>query len=243
MFQPVKTALGQYLGRYFASLVPTTKPMQSYVTRALAKAIVWAPGRMVDSAEELLSLWMRADLSGAATKPPELPVILVAMAKDYIPSARDYARQIADRQMVMIPGDPKERLFGLRTIAGDIRAQLVIVAADEPTARSLAAQFLVFIDATENRRFVARYGFAGLAMDWPVQLETPDNPASSIQTEAKNVCVLAVDVNLHVQIPLLDAPAPGAPNDGKGTPGTDDPAGYPLVQQIHIQAAEDREAK
>ncbi|MDR1936441.1 MAG: hypothetical protein LBS49_12830 [Candidatus Accumulibacter sp.] len=238
MLQPVKTALGQFMGRYFASIVPTTKPLEGFVARPLDKAIAWAPARMIDAAEEMLSLWLRSDLENAPTTPPELPAIIVAMAKDYTPTGRDYTRQVADRQMVMIPEDAKERLFGLRAVAGDVRAQLVVFATDEPSAHSLAAQFLLFLDETENRRFEAIYRFAGLDTAWPVQIESPDAPAMSIQTDAKNLTVLAIDMTLRAEIPLFDAPKEGEPHDGQGTPGTDDPAGYPLVQTVSVESAE-----
>lgn len=238
MLQPVKIALGQFMGRYFSTIVPSTKPLEGFVTRPLAKAIAWAPARMIDAAEEMLSLWLRSDLENAPTTPPELPAIIVAVAKDYTPTGRDYTRQVADRQMVMIPDDPKERLFGLRAVAGDVRAQVVVFATDEPSAHSLAAQFLLFLDETENRRFEASYRFAGLDTAWPVQVESPDMPAMSIATDAKNLTILAIDLTLRAEIPLFDAPKAGEPNDGKGEPGTDDPAGYPLVQTVHVESAE-----
>jgi len=236
MLQNVKIALGQFMGRYFASIVPTTKPLEGYVTRPLAKAVAWAPARMVDAAEDMLALWLRADLEGAPTAPPELPAIIVAISKDYVPTGRDYTRQVAERQLVMIPGDAKERMFGLRAVAGDVRAQVVIFATDEPSAHSLAAQFLLFLDASENRRFDAVYRFAGVDTAWPVQIETPENPAMAINTDAKNLTVLAIDLSLRVEVPLYDAPKEGEPNDGKGTPGIDDPAGYPLVQSVNVKA-------
>lgn len=234
MLQPVKIALGEFMGRFYAALVSTTKPMDGYIQRGLGKSIAWAPARMVDAVDEMLSLWMRSDIENATTKPPAMPAIIVAMSKDYMPTGRDYTRQVADREMVIIPSDLKERLFGLRTSAGDIRAQIAIFATDEPTARSLASQFLMFLDATPNRRFEATYAFAGQATNWPVQVEAPDVPAQSIATEAKNLTVLAIDVTLHAEIPFFDAPAVGQPNDGKGIPGTDDPAGYPMVQGINV---------
>jgi len=238
MLQPVKEALGQFLGRFFATVVPTTNPLQPYVLRPLAKAIVWAPARMIDAAEEMLALWIRANLDGGPTSPPDLPVLIVAIGKDLVPTGRDYTRQVADRQMVLIPGDEKERLFGLRTAAGDLRAQLVIIATDEPSAHSLAAQFLLFLDATDNRRFEATYRFAGIDTKWPVQIESPDAPAMSIQTESKNLTILAIDMTLHMTVPIFDAPAIGQPNDGKGVPGTEDPSGYPLVQTIAVEREE-----
>lgn len=238
MLQPVKAAFGEYIGGFYASIVPTTKALEGYVTRGLASSIVWAPGRMIDATEEMLSSWQRNDTDGAATKPANMPVIIVAMAKDYTPTGRDFTHQIAESVLVMIPGDEKERVFGVRAIAGDIRAQIAIFAHDEPTARSLAAQFLLFLDVAPNRRFTARYNFAGESMDWPVQVESPDAPAMSIQTEAKNLTILAIDITLKAEIPLFDAPAEGQPNDGKGTPGTADPAGYPLVQEINAESME-----
>ena len=236
MLEPVKVAFGGYLSRYFDSVVPTTKPLEGFVARPLSKAIAWAPSRMVDAAEDMLALWMRTDMENAPTTPPELPAIIVAMAKDYTPTGRDYTRQVADRQMVMIPGDDKERLFGLRALAGDVRVQIVIFATDEPSARSLAAQFLLFLDETGSRRFEASYRFAGIDTAWPVQIESPDVPAMSISTGSKNLTVLAIDITLRAEIPLFDAPKDGEPNDGKGVPGTDDPAGYPLVQSVSVDS-------
>jgi len=239
MLEPVKEAFGQFMGRFYASLVPTTKPMQEYVTRGVSKSIAWAPGRMVDAVEDMLSLWMRSDIHDAPTRPPDMPAVLVAMSKDYTPTGRDYTRQVAEREMVIIPADPKERLFGLRAVAGDIRVQVAIISTDEPTAHSLAAQFVLFLDASPNRRFGARYTFASQPMTWPVQIETPEVPAMNIATEAKNLTVLALDLTLRAEIPLFDAPKAGEPNDGKGEPGSvSDPAGYPVVREISIKSRE-----
>lgn len=237
MFEPVKAGFGEFMGQFYASIVPTTKPLQAYVERGLAKSVAWAPARMVDAAEEMLSSWQRNDTSPQASKPADLPVILVGMAKDYTPTGTDYTRQMADRRMVMLPGDPKERLFGLRTVAGDIRAQVAIFATDEPTAKSLAAQFLLFLDGSSQRRFAARHQFAGLSLDWPVQIESPDSPAAAVATEAKNLTVLVVDLTLKASIPVLDYPKPGEPHDGKGTDGNpDNPHGYPVSAEVFTQA-------
>ena len=47
-------------------------------------------------------------------------MIVVALARDYSPTGRDYTRQIADRMFFSFPDDPRQRAFGLRTVAGDI---------------------------------------------------------------------------------------------------------------------------
>ncbi len=233
MFEPVKAGLGQYMARFYDGLAPTTQPMEEFVRRGLGKAILWAPGRMVDAAEDMLSLYAREKPDdGAPTQPFELPVMFVAMAKDYTPTGREFTRQTGDREWIALPGDERGRVFGLRTIAADIRTQIVVVAADEPTARSIASQLALHLDSTSGRRFSAPFTYAGETLDWPVVIETPDVVAMAVQTDAKNLTMLAMDVTLRATVPLFDAPKPGQANDGKGVPGTPDPAGYPVVNAI-----------
>lgn len=232
MFEPVKVAFGEYMTRFYYSLAPTTRSMHEYVNRGVGKSIAWAPSRMVDQAEEMLASWQRNDTDQAATQPAKLPVIVVAMAKDYMPAGRDFTRQAAESRWIIMPEDPKERAFGVKTIAADIRTQLAIFAQDEPTARSIAAQFCLFIDSMENRRFRAWYEFAGFKTDWPVQLESPDTPAGSVASGSKNVSIVTIDLTFKATVPLFDAPKEGEPNDGKGVPGTNDPAGYPVVVEV-----------
>ena len=232
MFEPVKVAFGAFMGGYYAALVPTTKALQGYVTRGLGKAILWAPARMVDAAEEMLASWQRNDTDQATTRPPDMPVIIVAMARDTVPTGRDFTRQLAEREYVILPDDPQERAFGLRTIAADIRAQVAIFAHDEPTARSLAAQLIGYLDAAPNRRMWADYPFAGFVLPWPVQVETPEVPAMAIPTEAKNLTILVVDLTLKATVPLYDAPGFDEPNDGQGDAETGDPPGYPVTVEV-----------
>lgn len=63
MFEPVKLTIGDLMGRYFAALVPTTPAMLGFKERPLKQAIVWAPGRMVDYADQMLASWQRNALS------------------------------------------------------------------------------------------------------------------------------------------------------------------------------------
>lgn len=229
----VKSAFGAYIGEFYASLVPTTKPMHEFVARGLAKSCVWAPGRMIDQIDEMISAWQRNDTDQAPTQPPKLPVVIVAMAKEYIPTGREYGRQISEQLDVIFPDDVKERYFGLRVMSGDIRAQVAFCAVDEVTAKSIASQFLLFIDAVENRRFFAQYAFAGEQLPFPVQIESPEAPAINVQTGNKNLTVLAADLTLKASIPLFNVPTGDQPNDGQGTPGdAADPNGYPLVIEV-----------
>jgi hypothetical protein len=235
VFNPVKIGFGEFMTAFYGSLVPTTRAMHEYCVRGVAKSIQWAPGRMVDKAEEMLDSWRRNDTDSAPTQPAELPVMVVAIADDYTPTGRDFTRQVSESLSVMLPDDTKERVFGLRTIAADLRAQIVIFAADEPTARSIASQFALFLDVPANRRYTATYPFAGFDHEFPVQIESPDAPAINVPVDGvKNVKILALDITLKAEVPLFDAPKDGDPNDGQGTPGTDDPAGYPVVTELAI---------
>ncbi|MBY0475418.1 MAG: hypothetical protein K2Q13_10225 [Nitrosomonas sp.] len=237
MFQPVKKALGVYMGKYYASIIPTTKSLNEYIARGLPESIVWAPSRMVDTVEDMLGAWQREDVDNTPTNPVSMPVIIIAVAEEYIPSGRDYTRQISEEALFIFPDDFKERAFKLQAIAGDLRAQIVFAAHDEPTAKSLASQFLLYTDVAANRRFAAKYTFAGFDDMWPVQIESTDSPAMSIKTDAKNLTILAVDLTLKVSTPLFKAPADDEPNDGKGTPGNiNDPSGYPVVDQVDFDA-------
>lgn len=233
MYEPIKVAFGKFLGRYFADLVPTTLAMREYCSRQYKEAVMMAPARMVDAAEEMMLKYFRVeDEKLVPTHPHKLPVIIAAIAKDTTPTGRDYTRQIADKQWFQFPGDPKQRIFAVRTSAVDLRAQIAVFAYDEPTARSMIGQLLLFLDETESRRFYSTYSFAGFDSQWAVQIESPDSPAMSIATDAKNLTILTVDLTLKCDVPLFYAPKEGEENDGKGTPGTDDPAGYPYIKEI-----------
>nr|WP_015077954.1 hypothetical protein [Halomonas sp. ZM3]AFW03491.1 hypothetical protein [Halomonas sp. ZM3] len=232
MFEPVKAGLGDFLQGFYSEVVPTTKPLEEFVERGFPYCVAWAPTRMVDKAEEMLSQWQRNDTRQGPTRPPSLPVVLVGVARDWTPAEKSFTTQISDPVNVTFPQDPKQRLFRLRTVAGDIRTQVVIFASDEPTAHSLAAQFALYLDLPSRRCFPATYPFAALEHEYPAQIEVPDNPAMSIKTGNKNLTVLALNLTLKVTVPLFMAPNPGEPNDGQGVPGTDDPAGYPLVSKV-----------
>ena len=236
MLMPVKEAFGLWMGEFYRSIHPNVPDLHEFVARGQERAMAFAPGRMVDAAEEMLASWQRNDTDQSPTRPAKLPVILVAMANDYQATGRDWARQITDPEFVIIDGDPKERVFGVTTAAKDVRAQIAVIAHDQDTAQSLVGQFAKFIDGTEQRRFRARYNaFSGLDMWFPVVVADPGVYGAEVKHEARKPVILVCDITLHVTEPFIHAPALGEPNDGKGVPGTDDPAGYPVVTQINGQ--------
>lgn len=230
MLEPVKAGFGRYMQRFYAQVQPTTKPLYEFVNRGGARSVVFAPASMGDKADEMLKLWRRSELRGHGQF--NLPIIIVAVADDAMPTGREWAVPVSSPTYVTLPDDPKKRAFKVTTSLVDLRAQVVIIAAEEPTARSLAAQFLTFIDAFENSRFTVPYQFAGMEVQWPAVLESSETPAFRIPTDEVNIQVLALDLTIKASVPLYRAPNAGEPNDGRGTPGdANDPAGYPQVEE------------
>lgn len=231
MFQPIKIAFGEYMSRFYETIVPTNPTIQKFCERGLSKSIAFAPARLVDTAEEMLNQWYKADInSDGSTRLSKLPAIIVGVSKDVLPTARDFTRQIADEIEIILPQDTLNRVFKIKTIATEVRCQIVIFAHEEDTAKSLAAQFLLFIDGISNRRFKAHYDFYGYDLDFPIVLETPENPASEVKTDAKNITILTIDINLHATIPLLFHPLENQPNDARGN--EKQPSGFPITKRI-----------
>jgi hypothetical protein len=203
----VKEAFCEWVGAWFKTISPDTRPLQEYVARDLQNAVVLAPGRMIDQVEEMLSKYRVNDNGPGPSTNSQLPVIILALAKDVTPSGGEYGRSIGEDVDISIPGDPHQRVFKLRQLAVDQRAQVVFVAADEPTAKSMAMQFLLYVSTIGNRRFNAMYNFAGFTHAWPVTLESSDVLAINMQNDQKNLTTLAMDLQLRTMIPYFRAPS------------------------------------
>jgi hypothetical protein len=230
-FHHVKVGLGEYLTKWKEFLVADTPGLQAYAARPLAESIIFVPGRLVDAAEEMLAAYRRNDNPGESGHKSKLPVVLIGLSKDYTPTDPSWNRQLGDRMLIKIEDDTTEApasIYGYRQAAGDVRAQVVIVAADEPTARSMTIQFCLFIGAVGNRTFYAAHTWGQYEIPMGTMLETPDVPFMEIATDQKNLTMLAGDLNLRVVIPYFDAPAEGEPNDGTAN----NPPGYPYVTEV-----------
>lgn len=237
---PVKEAFGRYLERFYVQLVADTPAMSEFTARGFSKSAVWAPGRMVDQVEEMLESWRKNDTSQAARATPYLPIIIAAMAKDYMPAPPDFSRQLADPVFVTIPGDTKNRVFSMRAVVCEIRTQVAICAPEEATARSLAMQLQLFCSAMGNRRFYANYLLAGFNEPWPVVFEMPEIMAVNAPNEQKNLTILTVDFTMRATVPLLKHPKlTDADSDNKGTHEVTDPDGYLTSMQADISSYPD----
>lgn len=243
---PIKVAFGRYLQGFHAMLIADTPMLTEYAGRRFADSAVWAPDRMVDTVADMIAAWRKNDTSGRARGTPYLPIILAAMSKDYMPATADWSVQAADPVDVMIPDDPKQRMFKMRTAFSEIRVQVAVVAADGATAKSIAMQLQLYSSAKERRRIYAEYKLAGVDTKWPFVWKEPDLNAISLPQEVKNLTVLTVDFTGVASVPMLSFPKSGDVDaDGQG--GTSeqgvtnyqDPDGYLVVQQADMTAYPD----
>lgn len=232
-FHDLKVAFGQYVGRFYAGLYPDTPALKEFTERGLVKSIVWAPGRMVDEVEKQLQAYQKND-NRKPGDPPQpgrnalFPVMVLAMSKDYVPTGGDFGGRQVHRQLVALEARDGASVYGYRQAMGDIRVQVVIMAAETGSAQSLAAQFSLFVGQVPNRRFRVLSKWGQYTLDMPCMLETPDIMFSKIDPENQGMTILAADLTLKAVLPYLDAPAPGEDNDGTAN----DPPGYPTVERF-----------
>lgn len=212
MFEPVMAGFSQILREFHNNVTPLNKPLRRFARAEFSDAFSFPSGRMVDALEGLLA----SPRLGA-------PVVLAALDTDWVPGS---AQAVSDTANAEFPLDPKRRQFKVRTVDGEIRAQLAFCAQDKRTAQQLAAQFAEHLEST-GLDFYAAHEFAGLWHALPARVVIPETPAISVDTGRRTLAVVAINLALRVTVPLFMAPKPGEPNDGKGVPGTNDPAGYP----------------
>lgn len=226
----IKEAFAKYLRGWYDGLVPTTQAVEEYVGRGVERCIIFAPDRMVDAAEDMLAAYRKNDNPGAHGQNAPFPVVLVGVAKDWMPTMGDWGGRQVSRQYVRITDDVDASVYGYRQAMVDIRAQVVIFASEGPTAQSLATQILMWIGDIENRRFYADFTFGEYTVQMPLVIENPDIPFVEVKTDAKNMTILAGDISLKATIPYFDAPKAGEANDGT----SHNPQGYPNVTEVDI---------
>lgn len=227
MRTPLQVGFGAYMAQFYAQLVADTPAMTEFIKRGMAKSIVWAPGRMIDSVEEMLVEWRKNDNAGGPSDSSYLPVMLCAMSKDFMPSLADWGVAVGTSVDVVSPDDPYQRVYRLRTSSNEYRVQVVIVAPEVETAHSIAMQFHLWANGDGGRRFKHYHTHAGIEHDFPAVLEDIDLGAADARSEQKNITILTVNMNLRAVIPIFRAPGAGEANDGKPMP-----AGYPVVMEV-----------
>ena len=230
LITPVKVGLGHWLTDFYAQFQPDTASNAEWAARGNAKAMAWAPGRMVDAVEEMLSAWRNNDNSGKAGTSAYIPVLFAAVANEYTETPGEDGRPLTDRLPFSFPDDTLKREFQVSVMSADLRAQLVVVAQDQPSAMSIVGQLCLWAQA--RRTFTAPYAFAGFTSDWPARVISADRMAVSSPV-SDNLTILTVDLTIRVGMPLFYLPFGADATDGQGVAGSlVNPPGFAVLTGV-----------
>lgn len=229
VFFDLKYGLAVYLKRWYDGLIADTPAIAEYSQRGAARSIFLAPDRMVDGVEDMIAAYRKNNNEGAPGANSLFPVVMVAVGGDIMPTGGDWGAKQTHRELVFLVDGPGASAYGYRQAMLDVRAQIVICAADVNSARSLATQMLIHVGQPKNRSFRYTHRWHGYDLDMPVVVENTDLLFQRMPSDHPNVTILAADLTLKATIPYIDAPKPGEDNDGK--PNV--PPGYPIVEQVN----------
>ncbi|QIB08981.1 hypothetical protein GZ982_29985 (plasmid) [Pseudomonas fluorescens] len=223
-----KEAFGWYMLDWFNKLYTDTPGVKEFSTRRPAQAMQWAPSRMLDQVESMLAQYRKNENGpkGATTK---LPVVLLATDDDFLGTGADWGGHHTGFERVQIHEGGS--WYDYRQDMHDRRIQVAIIASDGDTAKSLAAQLSAFMQQPHRRYMDAKYSFGQYKVSGAMQLETKRIDWMKVDTDLKNVKILAADVALKCVVPILRAPGESEPNDGSANV----PPGYPVIQQVRAQ--------
>jgi hypothetical protein len=223
-----KEAFGWYLLDWFKAIYADTSAVRDFKERRPAQAMQWASGRMLDKVEAMLAQYRKNENGppGATTK---LPVLLLATDDDFLGTGADWGGHHTGFERVQILEGGS--WYDYRQDMHDRRIQLVIVASDGDSAKSLAAQLSAFMQEPHRRYMDAKYKFGQYEVPAPMQLETKRIDWMKVDVDQKNIKILAADVALKCVVPIFRAPAEGEPNDGS----TNVPPGYPTIQTVNMR--------
>jgi hypothetical protein len=219
---PIKAALGRWLTQFHAQFMPDTPANQEWAQRQSHQAMAFAPARMVDQVEAMLSTWKRND-NGGYTTSAFLPVLFAAVAPDYTETPGEHGRPLTDWLPFSFPDDTLKRSFRVRLVHGDLRAQVVVVSSDVLTTMSIIAQLIHW--GTERQTFYAPFEFAGFITHWPVKLVQAERMAIPTPL-GEQVSVLSLDLTLRISLPSFRSAEREQFNDGH------EPPGFPVVTSV-----------
>lgn len=237
---PMCIAVGQYLCRFMFSLKPLTVSLKEFKKRIneedVGRSVIYAPARLIDKVEESLDLYLANDPGmGQASRSAKFPVVLYGFSKDLMPTGRDYTLDIVEPVPIILPDDPKQRVFHLSQVTNDVEYQIIFFANDVQTCMAMATQFNMFVQRIENHRMNSVYHFAGQALEFPIQLDNFKIGFSNVTPEGiKNLTVYRTEgLILKVTIPIFDYPLNSSPDsDQQGDDTYDNPSGYRTVTSI-----------
>jgi len=224
-FDQIRAAWGQYMNRWFDELYANTKAVELYRQKPFSQAVMWAPSRIIDAAQDMLAAY-RKNVNGPEGANAMFPIVLMAVDENFMGTGADWGGDHIARRVLQIREGGS--WYGYQHSMMDQRLQVVIIGSEGTSPKSLAAQLSTFIKRPSNRHLKAVYAFGEYEIPAPITLETNRIDWMDVKTDLKNVKILAADIILKCTMPVLDAPAEGEPNDGT----THNPPGYPLVQVV-----------
>jgi hypothetical protein len=227
LLTPIEIGLAQYMVGWHGSLIGDTQFMQEFAARPVAKSIVWVPGRMVDSVDDMLKSWRQNENNAGPGLSSMLPVVFLALDLNYMPVLPEYSVAVPETPFVF-PGDELERVYHVSTVCNEYKAQVVFVAPEKQTGHSMLVQFNTWTtQGPKGRRFYSEYEFAGFKSKWPCVLEAIDIGGVNSPVDQPNIRILVADLTIRATVPTFRSPGAGQQNDGKAAP-----AGYPVVIDI-----------
>ena len=224
-FDQIRAAWGVYMNRWFNGLYANTKAVDAYRQKPFSQAVMWAPSRMIDAAQDMLAAY-RKNMNGPEGANAMFPIVLMAVDENFMGTGADWGGDHIARRLLQIHEGGS--WYGYQHSMMDQRLQVVIIGSEGASTKSLAAQLATFIKRPSNRNLKAFYTFGEYNIPAPITLETNRIDWMDVKTELKNIKILAADIMLKCTMPALDAPAEGEPNDGS----VRNPPGYPLVQDV-----------
>lgn len=217
LLTPAKAGIGEWLGDFHAKFFePDTPATYEWKTRELAQACVWAPGRMVDMVDSMISTWRRNDNEGGPSTSDKLPVLFIAVAPDYTESPGESGRTVSDWTPIAFPDDPECRSFRVRTMSADLRTQVVVVAPNKLSVMSMIGQLCLW--CVNTPRAYGTYVFNGFASRWPITIIGGDRMAIP-NPMGEHMCILTLDLTIRATMPMFRGPRGEEFTDGLTPPG------------------------
>ena len=216
LLTPVKAAIGQWLVEFYGQFQPDTPANTEWASRGAVHAMAWAPARMVDHADEMLSNWKRNDNSGKKSTSAYLPVMILAVGAGYAEAPPEVGRSSTDFIPISFPDDTLQRSFRVKVMTLDLRAQIVIMADEPISTASMMAQLSAWVNS--RYKIYAPFVFGDFTTTWPATVILNDKIGVPDEI-GEQLTVVAMDLTIRATVPLFKGPGPTDRTDGNTPPG------------------------
>ena len=196
-----KQGLARYLEIFYNDLITNTIALDEFKARGLSHAFAFVPGRMIDSAMDMLNKWREStNLENSPSSNAILPVCLVCVDNEAPIATSDFTRQMPNPVEFSLDG---VTTFKMSLSVNNRRVQLVFVSPDVETFRSFELQLGLFISSPDGRRFYANYPIQGQSAPFSCVLEDPETAPFLGDTGQKNLIMGVIDLNFKESVPLI----------------------------------------